>query len=77
MSRCSDKIISAVGWDGLLTKRNLRKGLVLKKGVQKRRNRSVMDIKGSCIFIMYYKEMITADVSIFSVPLVEAGVGGV
>ena len=36
-----------------------------------------MNSKGRCIFIMYYEEIITASVSIFSVPLVEAGVGGV
>lgn len=72
-----DKSISAAGWDGLLTQKKLRKNLALRKGVQKRKSKSVMNSKGRCIFIMYYEEIITASVSIFSVPLVEAGVGGV
>jgi hypothetical protein len=36
-----------------------------------------MDIKNSYIFIVYYEEIITGNVSIFSVPLAEVGEGGV
>lgn len=77
MSKYSDKIISAVGWGGLPTRKNLRKGLLLRKEVQKRKNRPLANIKGGCILIVYYEEIITGNVSIFSAPLVEAEVGGV
>lgn len=40
-------------------------------------NELVVSSGCSCIFIMYYEEIITASVSIFSVPLVGVGVGGV
>jgi len=57
--------------------KNPRKSPILWKEAQRRKNKPVVDVKGSCIFIVYYEENITANVSIFSVPLAQVGVGGV
>ena len=57
--------------------KSLRKGPVLWKEAQRRRNKPVVNVKGSCIFIVYYGGGITTNVSIFSVPLARVGVGGV
>ena len=67
----------AAGWAGLLTKENLRESPIPRKEAQKRKNKLVMNTKGGCSFIMYYEVIITANVSIFSVPLAGVGVGGV